>query len=262
LLDVPIFELVARRSAEALASVFTRCRADAACREAFPDPAGDLATVLRDLRRQPSTIEVRTPVSTREVTITADAFADAIHELLVRSRGAEIPATLALAAAGDLGTVGAVVAELEQDDDSYRLLMSWAIRCSEPWARFRPGRVAALGPDSYLLGSQLAGARTTRIACAAMPPLRDDEENGPVRSDLPVLLLNGAEDPQDPPSNVTDAPVELPNSLAIEVVGYGHTVGHLGCLPDVVAAFFASGTVQDLETACVTEMEPPPFALP
>lgn len=260
LLDVPIFELVARRSGEALASVFARCRAEAPCRRAFPDPAGDLAAALRDLERHPATVEVRTPVSTREVTVTADAFADAIHALLVRSRSAEIPGVLARAAAHDLTDVGGLIAELESEQ-SYRGLMSWAIRCSEPWAVFRASRVTTLGRDSYLLGSQLAGARTTRIACAAMPRLRVPGARGPVRSDVPVLLLNGSEDPQDPPANVADAPVELTNSLSLAIEGYGHTVGHVGCLPELVAGFFAAGTVDGLETSCATSLRPPPFEL-
>ena len=81
-------------------------------------------------------------------------------------------------------------------------------------------------------------------------------------SPAPVLLLNGTADPQDPPSNVADADKELPNSLSLAIDGYGHTVGHIGCLPDVVAAFFEAGSVRDLDTRCVSMMRAPGFALP
>ena len=80
--------------------------------------------------------------------------------------------------------------------------------------------------------NELDIARTPRLACGLMPEaslLPGDGE--PVRSDVPVLLLNGAEDPQDPRSNVADAGTELPNSLSIAVPALGHTVGHVGCLP-------------------------------
>ena len=83
-----------------------------------------------------------------------------------------------------------------------------------------------------------------------------------MRSEVPVLLLNGAEDPQDPPSNVADAGAELPNSLAIAVPALGHTVGHLGCLPSIVAAFFEAGSVDGLDTSCIDEMMPTPFTTP
>jgi hypothetical protein len=47
----------------------------------------------------------------------------------------------------------------------------------------------------------------------------------------------GHRHPQDPPDNVSDAHLEFENSLTVPVRGYGHTVGHIGCLPGVVAAF-------------------------
>jgi hypothetical protein len=73
-------------------------------------------------------------------------------------------------------------------------------------------------------------------------------------------LLNGTEDPQDPPSNVADAGTELPNSLSIAVPALGHTVGHFGCLPSIVAAFFEAGSVAGLDTSCIDQMAPSPFA--
>jgi TAP-like protein len=78
---------------------------------------------------------------------------------------------------------------------------------------------------------------------------------------VPILLLNGSEDPQDPPANVADAPTELPNSLSIVAPGQGHTVGTVGCLPRVVAAFIDAGTVDGLDTSCVSELLTPPFDL-
>ena len=103
-------------------------------------------------------------------------------------------------------------------------------------------------------------ARSARLGCGFMPEaslLPGDAE--PVRSDVPVLLLNGAEDPQDPPSNVADAGTELPSSLAIAVPALGHTVGHFGCLPSIVAAFFEAGSATGLDTSCIGQMSPTPF---
>jgi hypothetical protein len=76
-----------------------------------------------------------------------------------------------------------------------------------------------------------------------------------------VLLLNGDADPQDPPENVADAPTELPNSLVVVVPWMGHTVGHIGCLPEVVGAFLSAGTTDGLDISCVSAIEPPPFVL-
>ncbi|HEX6400067.1 MAG TPA: alpha/beta fold hydrolase [Actinomycetota bacterium] len=263
LLDVPIFELIALRSREALESVFARCRADRACHGSYPDPAGDLSAVLATLERSPATVEARTPTSTREVLVTAEGFAGAIHQLLVESRAGEIPDLLHHAAEGDLAAVAALVAESEATSRSLRQLMPWAIRCSEPWAVDDPERASMLGRGSYLQRSEVTDARQIRWVCGAMPPFDKRPSDGrPVRSDVPILLLNGTEDPQDPPANVADAPSELTNSLTVEVLGYGHTVGHVGCLPAVVADFLDAGTTVGLETRCASEMAPPPFVVP
>lgn len=263
LLDVPIFELLARRSQQALDSVFARCRADRACRETFPDPAGDLSSVIATLERHPATVETRTPTSTRGVLVTAEGFADAIHQLLVRSRAGEIPSVLRRATEGDLAPIAVLVAESEATSSSLRQLMPWAIRCSEPWAVNDGKRVSALGRGSYLRQAQARDARMAGWICDAMPAFDERRSDGrPVRTAIPVLLLNGAEDPQDPPANVADAPVELPNSLTIEVSGYGHTVGHLGCLPRLTAGFFEAGSTEGLDTSCAEDLAPPPFVVP
>ena len=141
--------------------------------------------------------------------------------------------------------------------------MYWSIACAEGWARFDPGETARLGVGSYLLSNELDVAWSARLGCGLMPEaslLPGDAQ--PVLSEVPVLLLNGTEDPQDPPSNVADAGTELPNSLSIAVPALGHTVGHVGCLPSIVAAFFEAGSVDGLNTGCINRMTPTPFATP
>ena len=109
--------------------------------------------------------------------------------------------------------------------------------------------------------NELDIARSAQLGCGLMPqaslPPGDAE---PVRSDVPVLLLNGAEDPQDHrPTWPTPEP-RLPNSLSIAVPALGHTVGHFGCLPSIVGAFFEAGSVVGLDTSCIGQMTPTPFA--
>jgi pimeloyl-ACP methyl ester carboxylesterase len=85
----------------------------------------------------------------------------------------------------------------------------------------------------------------------------------PATSDVPILFTVGSADPQDPPANIAAALERFPNSLTIVAEGHGHTVSHLGCLPSVVDAFIAAGTVDGLDTSCVRDGVPlPPFRLP
>ena len=145
--------------------------------------------------------------------------------------------------------------------DTGPLVMSIVIRCSEGWARFDPAETARLGAGSYLRDVEVAIAEDQAKACKYVPPgivAADDRE--PVTSDVPMLLILGGADPQNPPANVADAPVEFPNSLTVVAPGHAHTVGHLGCMPSIVDAFVEAGTVDGLDTSCVATGVPlPPF---
>ena len=264
LLDVPLFELLPANSQRILEDVFDRCAADASCHAAFPDPAGELATAIASLRRHPVEVDVSGTGGNAPIVVDADALADEIHHLLSVSDGARIPSLIHQAATGDLAPVAERILGTGTDAgaSTERLVMFWSIVCSEGWARFDPARTAEQGAGSYLLGSELEQARGVAAVCRAMPQASlGPGDDAPVRSNVPVLLLNGAEDPQDPPSNVAEAPVELPNSLVVAIPGLGHTVGHLECCPELIAAFFEAGSVDGLDTSDVERLTPAPFVV-
>jgi fermentation-respiration switch protein FrsA (DUF1100 family) len=80
-----------------------------------------------------------------------------------------------------------------------------------------------------------------------------------VSSDSPVLILSGEADPVTPPENGERVAKTLPNSLHLVVTGQGHNVIFRGCLPRVASDFIEQGTVQGLDTACVSQVQPLPF---
>jgi pimeloyl-ACP methyl ester carboxylesterase len=265
LLDVPIFERFPRSSQAALDSVIERCAADEICDAAFPDPAGDLERAMARLARHPVRTDVRDPWTDEPIVVDAGALARQIHYLLVISDDADVPLVLHQAATGTIEPIAERIQDTSEDPSTSAnaMVMYWSIACSEGWARFDPAKTAALGAGSYMLRTELGDARSMDLACSLMPEASLSPGDGsPVRSDVPVLLLNGAEDPQDPPSNVADAGTELPNSLSITVPAFGHTVGHIGCLPSVVSAFFDTGSVAGLDRSCILEMTPAPFTTP
>ncbi len=265
LLDVPIFERLPRSSQEALDSVLERCVADTACHATFPDPAGDLETAMARLATHPVRTDLFDQWTEEPIVVDAAALAAQIHYLLVISDSAEVPLVLHQAATGRIEPIAQRIRDASEDPStsSKATVMYWSIVCAEGWARFDPGRTAGLGAGSYLLSDELDAARTEGLACRLMPEASMQPGDAePVRSDVPVLLLNGVEDPQDPPSNVADAEAELPSSLSIAVPALGHTVGHIGCLPSIVSAFFETGSVVGLDTSCVDRMTPTPFAIP
>ena len=82
-----------------------------------------------------------------------------------------------------------------------------------------------------------------------------------VRSDVPVLLIVGGSDPQDPLANVRGARAAMPASRTVVVPHAGHGALQLGCLPRVAQQFVERGTAAGLDTRCVGRYAPPPFVI-
>jgi len=265
LLDVPIFERFPRSSQAALDSVLERCASDEVCDAAFPHPASDLERAMARLATHPVRTDVRDLWTDEPIVVDAVTLAAQIHYLLAISDGADVPLVLHQAATGRIEPIAERVRDASEDPSTSAnaMVMYWSILCSEGWARFDPAKTAALGAGSYMLGKALEDARSMDLACGLMPKASlSPGDRAPVRSEVSVLLLNGSEDPQDPPSNVADADTELPNSLSITVPALGHTVGHVGCLPSIVGAFFEAGSVTGLDRSCILEMALNPFTTP
>ncbi len=266
LVDVPIFELVARSSQRALDLVFDRCAADVACHGAYPKLRSEFGTIIQRVERHPVRTAVQDPFTGEPVILDRLTLASAVHVFLLDAQtAASLPWAIHQAASeANFDPIAerltAVAVPPEENPSS--LVMVWAIRCSEAWARFDPEATARLGASSYLVDAEVGMARETALGCSLMPrgvvPPNDARA---ARSDAPVLVLTGEGDPQDPPSNVRDAPVELPNSLSLVVPAQGHGVGSLGCMPTLVAAFVQTGTTNDLEVGCAQQVAVPPFEI-
>lgn len=259
-LDVPIMELIAANSQRALDAVFDRCAADFDCNSAFPDVRQELPVVLALLDNHP----LRTRVldsSGEPIVVTRELFAGVIHSrLLTASDAATIPLLIHSAASGRFDAIVTIAASLPP---SPLQVMSAVIRCSEAWARFDPAEVMRTGAGSYYASAQAAAATGQAAGCQYLPKGVVPAGDGlPPASTIPVLLLNGDADPQDPPANVAGLGDVLPNSLEVVVPGQGHTVGHLGCLTGVVAEFIERGAVDaPFARQCAATIQTPPFQL-
>jgi pimeloyl-ACP methyl ester carboxylesterase len=80
-----------------------------------------------------------------------------------------------------------------------------------------------------------------------------------VVSDLPVLLLSGERDPVTPPAYATQAAATFSNSLDLVARGQAHSVMKNVCFRDITTEFIEKGTVEDIDTSCVEDIQPAPF---
>ena len=152
--------------------------------------------------------------------------------------------------------------EVGTGDVATRLLMFWSIVCNEPWARWSPARTQAAGRGTYLAERVALDSAAAAVVCSAMPKIAQPAwSKARVRSDVPVLLVVGGNDPQDPVANVRNAVRELPSSRTIVVPHAGHGSLQLGCLPKLAQQFIDGGTAEGLDTRCVARYTPPPFVV-
>jgi pimeloyl-ACP methyl ester carboxylesterase len=205
----------------------------------------------------------RAPVRANGIVIRPAAAAGAIQSLTRTPAGAaRIPWIAHRAAVGDWDPLAFAMDEIGTGGVATGQLMFWSIVCNEPWARWNPARTQAAARGTYLAERVALDAATAAAVCSAMPRAAQPSwSKARVRSDVPVLLVVGANDPQDPLANVRGAGRELPASRTIVVPHAGHVALQLGCTARVAQQFVARGTGDGLDTRCVARYAPPPFVV-
>jgi pimeloyl-ACP methyl ester carboxylesterase len=252
--SIPLYEVAARNAERALRLDLARCRAEPACHRNFPHPETELATLLS---RPPRRVAVP---GRPAVVLDRGAVASTIQALSQSADGvSRIPFLVHEAATGHYADLAAEYAILvgAQLDDRARLAMFWVIQCSEPWARFGVEATERASRGSYFGPVALAHARLFRSACRAVPkaPVADPAHSFRV----PVLVLAGAADPQDPAANMKGWRRVFPDGRLVVVPGAAHGAVAAGCLPLVAADFVVRATTRRLDTTCAEAVKPPPF---
>jgi pimeloyl-ACP methyl ester carboxylesterase len=258
-LDVPVLERMAGSSEAALELLFKRCAEDRACHQAFPRLADEWRALLDRLETPLTIVD---PDSGAKDVIDSSKVADAIHAaLLTEGTAAQIPLVLHLAHENKWIEAATIISAPSSGGPT--LLMADEIFCSEAWARFNKADVARHGAGSYSLPREMARAEKRAAMCRYLPRgVVPADDAAAVRTDTPVLWIVADGDPQDPPANLTSVPAQEPNSRIVVMPAQQHVVGHVGCMPSVIAAFLEAGTVDQLDTSCVANGSPaPPFRL-
>jgi pimeloyl-ACP methyl ester carboxylesterase len=81
----------------------------------------------------------------------------------------------------------------------------------------------------------------------------------PIRSNAPVLMVNGADDPATPPQFGAQELRYLPNGRQLLVPHAGHDFSSL-CSTKIETQFLATYSVRNLPTNCLRAEARPPFA--
>jgi len=250
----------------ALDGVLAECAADEACHQAFPNLKEETKSVLAQLIKGPVEVELDQPNSKDHVKIqlNRDLAAEAIRYMLYNPVAASrVPVTLHLAAQGNFVPLARTAMRYRQNlvgSGSNGMYLS--VTCAEDLPWIKPGEGERLAANTFLGDYRL---RQQREACALWP--RADIERdyaGPIRVDVPVLILTGEWDPVTPPANGDRVAKTLPNSLHIVVPHGAHGLGGLeglDCIERLSTEYVERGTVKGLDTTCVKSIRRKGFVL-
>ena len=138
--------------------------------------------------------------------------------------------------------------------------MHFAVTCSEDAPRWAHENISDEALAATYLGRTFMQGLAT--VCAAWPKgIVDADFNAPLRSDRPVLLLSGENDPVTPQDYGARAARGYENGKHIVLSGQGHGQLANGCRPRVVSEFIRLADAKGLDTHCSAVITPAPFML-
>jgi len=241
---------MARGAQAALDNLVRRCKAETACSTAFPQFGAEFHSLL--LQAQHGGIEVNGGVITAGVLV--ERIRDALYSEAV---AAYIPMIVHRAVHGDPQPLTQLVSALSrQIPGSLATGMFFSVTCPEDVAFTTLRQVDEDSANTFLGDARF---REAQAACRVwnVKPV-DRSFLDPVRSDVPVLMMSGENDPATPPRYGAEALRYLPNGRQVIVPGAGHVTGST-CVDTIKRQFLNTYDVRSLDITCLKSAQPPPF---
>lgn len=252
----------AYESQQALELTFEHCAADPDCNAAFPNLEQEFAELIERLNREPAQVTMQHPETGEEVTLSMSryAFAEALRTSMYYLNYAHaIPLLIHRAYEGDYAffvDLGLRNNMAIVDALAFGMLLS--VTCPEDLSRIDLTEIPELTDGTFLGDDRV---RNQLAACSVWPARELPAGYGePVSVEVPTLLLSGTIDPVTSPRWGAEAASHLPNSLHL-VVPAAHGAGG-PCITTIRHEFLEKGSVEGLDTSCVSEIRLPPFNLP
>jgi amidase len=236
--------------------VFAACAADAACNAAYPDLENVFNSVIADLKANPAPIEITQSDGTT-ATLKVDHLA-AMGGLFIGiyGGGRKVPAEIYALKDRDYATL---VKLAPSPGGSTAKLMHFTVNCADdPNTSMDQFKLDTI-PEPYRDFVNDDGA-TEVLACQVLKvPQLSDVSDELVKSDLPVLLLNGGLDPATDAEYGRVIAAGLPNSQYVLFPANGHGQAQESCAVSIITAFLKDPALK-VDTNCIVQK--PAFALP
>ncbi|MEP7245748.1 MAG: alpha/beta fold hydrolase [Gammaproteobacteria bacterium] len=247
----------------ALTNVFERCKRDAACSDRFGDSEATYHALRDALDSHPVPVNFTDPTTGEAAHLDFGPmhFATVLRLSTYSSEQAAL-LPLVLYLANHSGNYAPMAGQFMLMQRSYGDALAYGMHnsvvCTEDVPFYKPENVDRAKLARTFLGTTQVDS--LKSLCNGWPrgPM-DADLHAPLKSDVPVLLLSGGNDPVTPPANARKASVGLKHSLHIVLPDLGH--GQLGapCIDRVMAQFVDRASVDNLDTSCTLRATPMPF---
>ncbi len=246
----------------AMERLVVACRQDASCEAHFPRFEEHFAAVVHRFDAGPVRIRIENSATgqPQEVPLSKEVFAERLRQALYSAGpAAYVPYIIEQAWRGDDVPLGHLIEAVTQGmATAVEMGLNLSVTCAEdiPFITEQEVRHTSAGSFEGDLRVR-AQQRACKIWNVKPVPAAF---NQPVRSNAPVLMISGTNDPATPPDYATRELRYLPNGKQILVKGLSHG-DETACIDSLKVEFVLAGTARGLNgTSCSASFHRPPFA--
>jgi pimeloyl-ACP methyl ester carboxylesterase len=244
----------------ALDHLFADCAADAGCHKSFPNLKTEFESIVERLDRQPAKFDFRNAATgeQRPITLSRGGFVSALRPLLYQPAVvSQLPYILDRAYRNDWNLFATVAVGMHRAmANEIARGMAFSVTCSESVPFISKADVRRETKGTYLGDFDV---RTYQEVCRGWPHASVSKDFlAPVRSDVPVLLITGAEDSATPTSLAHHAVRGLSHGRVVVIPNGTHGTG-ARCIDNMITQFIKTGSDTGLDSTCVSQIHNPPF---
>lgn len=260
LLVIPLED--AKGAQDAMTRVIAECRADTACNAHFPSLAARFDALVHRFDRGPLRVPLHDATTKRvtSVGLSKEVFADRLRQLLYYPESAAYaPFIIDRAYLGDYAPLATMVQMVTQGlVQELAVGLNLSVTCAEDIPFITESDVARTSANSFegdlRVRAQQRACRIWSVAPAPRSFVR------PVRSDAPILMISGTDDPTSPPAFAEAALRYLPNARVLLIRNASHGT-ETPCGDRLIVEFIRARSAKDLDLkSCASEYHRPPFA--
>jgi pimeloyl-ACP methyl ester carboxylesterase len=255
---------MARGAQTAMDGLERACRNDPTCSAHFPHFADHFGAVVQRFDSGPVTLVVQNAVTHRSqsVQLTKEVFAETIrHELYFPAGAAYVPVTIERAYHGNYTPLGEMVTQMALFFSNIQANgLNLSVTCAEDISFITEAAVTQDGAGTFEGDVRV---RAQQRACKLwnvkpVPAAFVD----PVRSDAPILIISGSDDPATPPEYAREALAYLPHARIMLVPGASHDSDYPPCVDLTTVAFVRAASAAGLNLSrCAATYRSPSFVV-